>query len=160
MADRSLSDPKPPRASVRPGNERRYDDDRCSMVLELRTPQLLVTRVRGDAREAMVDYYLREFLAFASLATHRIDVFHDWAEVASFEPGARQTFMRWGDERREVNKRLIRQVHILAGSTMVFLALGAARVVYAAQLEVYRLRESWDAALRDAEQLPSRDAVH
>jgi hypothetical protein len=142
---------------VNPRSEKIFEDAGSRIVIEFRTPQLIVTRATGAARRAMIDFYLREFMPFAAAATRKLDVFHDWADVVSFEPAARQTFMKWGEERREVNRKLMRGVHVLAGSTMVFLALAAARTLYGAQLEVYRLRPSWDEALRDAERSPSSD---
>lgn len=149
----------PPRGAAGPYRTRTFEDERGSMVLEVRSPQLVVTRASGLARQPMVEFYLREFHPFAVAATSKIDVFHDWADVTSFEPGARQAFLSWAEERRELNRRLMRGVHILAGSSVVFLALGAARVLYGAQLDVYRLRSSWQDALVSATRGPSLEPV-
>jgi hypothetical protein len=154
-----LSEGARPPGSAPVGATRDYRAADGTMSIELRTSQLVVTRATGVARQAMIEHYLHHFLPFAASATRKIDVFHDWSDVTSFEPGARQAFMKWAEERRELNRKLMRGVHILAGSTMVFLALGAARVLYGAQLDVYRTREAWLEALRAAERAPSSEPV-
>ena len=121
---------------------------------------LLSVTVHGVASEALVHAYLREFHAFAGGATHKVDIFLNWFGVTSYDPAARRTYSAWGEERRELNRRLCRGVHVLVGSTLVYLALEASGGLSKANYRhAYRDAQSFDHELQRCLRSPSTELV-
>ncbi len=65
---------------MNPRSEKIFEDAGSRIVLEVRTPQLIVTHPTGSARRAVIDFYFRELMPFAAAATRKIDVVHDWSD--------------------------------------------------------------------------------
>lgn len=68
--------------------------DATTAMLWRPAPCLIVSRVIGPATHACLETYM----AFAERAMQagKLRVFHDWSEMTRYEPGARDTFKRWG----------------------------------------------------------------
>ena len=135
-----------------------YDDGQGRVVLE-RHPQMLSSVVTGYATEAMVFWYIREFHAFADAATHRIDVFHDWAGITGFSADARRTFLKWGRERNAINRRVVRGVHILFESTLIVLALDAVTTFTRGYMTPYRSRRTFELERESFLRQPSTEPI-
>ena len=109
-----------------------------------RWPQLLASFATGKATETLVHWYIREFHAFVDAAPRRVDIFHDWGKVTSFTHDARRVFLKWGADRNDINRRVCRGVHILVESTLIFLALEAARSFSGGYFTTYRERQAFE----------------
>lgn len=144
---------------MRPLRERRYDDATGSVLIVVESTQLVRTLAKGHAREPMVAAYLRELMLFSDAATHRMDVFHDWSELRSFDPEARRLFLKQSAERRAKNAKAFRGFHLLVSSTLVQLALEAARVWYGDAIHVYRDREAFELTLARVRREPSKEPI-
>jgi hypothetical protein len=102
-----------------------FRDSHGELIVRRPASQLLAVTAKGVASEPLVHRYFREFHAFVGSATRKVDVFLDWHGLTSYDPAARRTYTEWADERRELNRRVCRGVHVLVGSTLVYLALEA-----------------------------------
>jgi len=123
--------------------ETTFDDGRGHVVAR-REAQMLTLVVRGYAEEAMVHWYIREFHAFLDGLTRKADVFHDWSAVTGFSSDARRVYLKWGRERNAFNRGVCRGVHVLADSTLVYLALEAASTFAGGYLTAYRSRRAFE----------------
>ena len=136
-----------------------YEDSGGSVHIVVESSQLVRTVAKGYAREGMVTAYLRELLLFSNAATHRMDVFHDWAALDGFAPEARRLFLQQSSERRAKNALAFRGFHLLVSSTLVQLALEAARVWYGDAIHVYRDRETFELTLSRVRREPSKERI-
>lgn len=128
-------------------------------VIVRRYPQLLASFATGLVTEPMVHWYIREFHAFADVATHRFDIFHDWGKIGSFTPDSRRVFLKWGKERNRVNRQLCRGVHILVESTFIYLAIEAASSFAGEYLTAYRNRQVFELERDRRLRIPSTELI-
>jgi len=135
-----------------------YKDSEGELILR-RWPQLIASFATGSGTEPMVHWYIREFHAFVDVAPRRIDIFHDWGKVTTFTSDARRVFLKWGQERNDINRRACRGVHILVESTLVFLALEAARSFASGYFTTYRQRATFEGERDLRLRAPSTEAI-
>ena len=138
--------------------ESTYDDGRARVVSR-REGQLLTFIVVGYAEEPLVHWYVREFHAFLHGLSRKGDVFHDWSGVTGFSSDARRVYLKWGRERNAFNRTVCRGVHVLADSTLVYLALEAAAVFAGGFLTAYRSRRAFELEREARLRKPSTEPV-
>ncbi len=77
-----------------PSDAESYRDPGMEALLWRPAPRLLVTRIRGHASAAALRFYTSH--AEQEMRRGRVTVFHDWYDLSSYDPDARDELKRWG----------------------------------------------------------------
>ncbi len=121
-----------------------YRESAGELVVRRMSPQLLATFAQGETSVAMVHWYIRAFHAFVDAAPRKVDIFHDFGRVTAFESRSRSTFAAWVSERKDMNERACRGVHILVESTLGFLATEVITSFTSSYTHAYRDRARFE----------------
>jgi hypothetical protein len=60
------------------------------------TERFIITRLKGQATLGALNFYMAR--AEREMSFGRLTVFHEWAEMAGYEPAARDELKRWGKQ--------------------------------------------------------------
>lgn len=76
-----------------------YYADGTEVLLWRPTERFIITRLKGQATLAALNFYMTR--AEREMSSGRLTVFHEWAEMSTYEPAARDELKRWGKQHND-----------------------------------------------------------
>lgn len=125
-----------------------YRRDDTTVLLWRPAPCFIVTRVTGPATMAALEFYMAR--AERAMRAGKIRVFHDWAAMTRYEPGARDVLKRWGAEHAAGFER----VHYLVHSKVIAMLISVAALTMGRDLTATTERGQFLTALDAALAMP------
>jgi hypothetical protein len=103
-----------------PDEAEAYRDADAEVLVWRPAPRRLVTRIHGAITVACLHHYMT--CAEREMGRGPLRVFHDWTEMASYEPAARDELKRWG----KLHNPDFDGVHYLVRSKVVAMLISVA----------------------------------
>jgi hypothetical protein len=117
--------------------------DRWELRATNPAPHTLYTRVSGRTDLAAVQLLMQAFDRVAT-AQGVVDAFHDWEQVESYTPEARETYVKWSSGHRSQ----VSSVHLLIRSRLIAMAISVGNLAVGGFLQSYTDRKVFEQALQ------------
>lgn len=121
-----------------------YREDEAEVYLWRPVRGLLITRLKGQATLGCLGFYTSR--AGREMMLSRLTVFHDWAEMTSYESGARDELKRWGKDHNDD----FDHVEYLVRSKVVAMLISVAALTIGRDLHATTDRAAFEADLARA----------